>query len=376
MTAREAIVPALAELIAAVRAAVPPVLQTGLRRTRATGEGAKPAGPDATEAVHDYRVALRRLRTVLRALRGPWPKKKLRALGADLKRFADATGPLRDEEVLAETLAELELGAEARARVDAWAQRRLRHQRSLRARAVRDLREDAARAGQGGRAARGTLPDTLARLEKVLADERRARAPLAEVAEAALDKAHAQLGLPWRDRPGDDLLHRGKEVDVSALDAADAEAMHTLRIRFKRLRYTAELFGPLLEPTVTGTGTDAGAHTETDTGAHTAADTGAGAGAGGRTRTTTDPARAGTLAADVPRLAARGVAADAKHAARMQKRLGELHDIDVALQRTGRAWGLDAATRTALAEALRAARQRAAKKALDDLAGWKRRSPK
>ena len=364
MTAREAIVPVLAEMIAAVRAAVPPVLETGRRRARPPAEGTKPEGPDATEAVHDYRVALRRLRTVLRALRGPWPKKKMRALGADLKRFADATGPLRDEEVLAETLADLELDAEARARVDAWAERRLRHQRSLRARVVRELREDAARASEGGRSAKGTLEETLARLEKVLADGRRARAPLAEVAEAALDKAHAQLGLTWRERAGDDLEHRGKEVDVSALDAADAEAMHMLRIRFKRLRYTAELFGPLLERP----GTDAG--TGTGTGTH------AGTDAGTRARAGVDPGRAGTLAADVPRLAARGVAADAKHGARMQKRLGELHDIDVALQRTGRAWGLDAATRTALAEALRAARLRAAKKALDDLAGWKRRSPK
>jgi CHAD domain-containing protein len=203
-------------------------------------------------------------------------------------------------------------------------------------------------------AAKGTLEETLRRLEKVLADERRARDPLVDVAEAALDKAHQQLELPWRERGGDDLEHRGKEVDIAALDAADGEAMHTLRIRFKRLRYTAELFGPLLERT----GTDAGA------GADAGTDAGAGTG------------RDGTLAADAPRLWARGVAADAKHAARMQKRLGELHDIDVALQRTARAWGLDAATRAALAEALRAARQRAATKALEDLAGWKRRSPK
>ena len=82
--------------------------------------------------------------------------------------------------------------------------------------------------------------------------------------------------------------------------ASDAAAMHTLRIRYKRLRYTAELFARLL----------------------------------------------GERAAGL-----------AKGAARMQKRLGELHDLDEALDHASRrARSLTSPTRAAVTGALRRAR--------------------
>src|SRR6185503_20707825 len=46
------------------------------------------------EAVHDFRVALRRLRTLLRPARRVYGKKRLRAVAAELRRFAQATGEI------------------------------------------------------------------------------------------------------------------------------------------------------------------------------------------------------------------------------------------------------------------------------------------
>lgn len=64
------------------------------------------ADPDDTEGLHDFRVALRRLRSVLRSYRdtlsGSVPKK----LARRLRRLAGATNPGRDAEVQLEWLAE------------------------------------------------------------------------------------------------------------------------------------------------------------------------------------------------------------------------------------------------------------------------------
>jgi CHAD domain-containing protein len=87
--------------------------------------------------------------------------------------------------------------------------------------------------------------------------------------------------------------------------------MHALRIRFKRLRYAADLFEPVL-----------GEH----------------------------------------------AALLSRQAARMQKRLGELHDVDEALVRIGRAWGLAPRPRAAVLCALRSTRRTLADRTGRDLA--------
>ena len=56
------------------------------------------------EALHDFRVALRRLRSCLRAYRGPLQDSVPKKLAKRLKRLADATGPGRDAEVQLEWL--------------------------------------------------------------------------------------------------------------------------------------------------------------------------------------------------------------------------------------------------------------------------------
>jgi CHAD domain-containing protein len=252
--------PVLSQLIATVRAAAARV-------------GDHAADP---EAVHDLRVALRRLRTVLRPARRLYGKRRLRAIGAELGGFARAAGALRDDEVLRETLTALELPAGARAEIDAWLTRRARRERAQRRRVASTIMAIEP----------PSLDETLADLERRLGRRPRERAAAA-LAEAALVEAAA-----------------GVEALASA-HPADPAAMHALRIRYKRLRYTAELFAPLV---------------------------------------------------------GEGAIAVAREAARLQKRLGELHDLDEAHARTAQARGLSAATRAAVSLALERSRASAAER--------------
>ncbi|MDR7279286.1 CHAD domain-containing protein [Catenuloplanes atrovinosus] len=57
------------------------------------------------EAVHDMRVAIRRLRSTLRTFRGLWDAERADWLRAELKWLADQLGPVRDGQVMAERLA-------------------------------------------------------------------------------------------------------------------------------------------------------------------------------------------------------------------------------------------------------------------------------
>lgn len=264
--------------------------------------GASAGDESDAEAVHDFRVALRRLRTALQPSRAIYGKKRLRVIGEGLKRFADVTGALRDEEVLRETLLSLELPLEYKAVLSAWVARRAKQERARRMDVVKFLRENAgkkdtaasAKVNGGAEPAAAdepTLEECLARLEKRLgapkSDEK-----AVDLARSALDKARERIR------------------EFGGVTADDAAAMHALRIRFKRLRYTAELFTPVL----------------------------------------------GDEAARI-----------AKEASRLQTKLGDLHDLDEALVRMGRAWGLPAEVRNAVIEALRAARAHMAKKCEKDL---------
>src|SRR4051794_38610615 len=91
--AHEHLGPALHVLVAEARAAS--------LRVEALEPRSEAADP---EAIHDFRVAIRRLRSVLRPVRPVYGRRRMRALAEGLKRVADATGTLRDEEVLRETL--------------------------------------------------------------------------------------------------------------------------------------------------------------------------------------------------------------------------------------------------------------------------------
>ncbi len=224
-------------------------------------------GNTDTEAVHDLRVALRRLRTLLKLARpifGAFHTDAVRQAFADLQ---TSTGDLRDEEALYETLEALELDHPALA---SWRKRRQTRDRRLRGNLV-------------GRLRKGELDEARALLHALL------KLPVRPDRDASLPKfarrmvQKARRGVEARrDTPPDDVV-----------------GLHDLRIAYKKLRYAVEIFAEALPD---------------------------------------------------------DLAAMADPAARFQKRLGDIHDLDVAKIAIARARGLDAATRLTVIAALDEAR--------------------
>lgn len=241
-------------------------------------------GADQAELIHDYRVALRRLRSVLKPVGLAYGKKKARALADELREIANVTGELRDEEVLRETLMDLELEAPTKEALERWMAGRTRREAGLRARVTRQIRAHADE--------RGGIRDVLARTRELLS--RPAKHDLAPVvlAEAAVVATLDAI-----------------EERTQKASPHDVDAMHRLRIGYKRLRYTLEL---------------------------------------------------------VEGLFAFDAAGGAKLAAKQQKLLGKLHDLDEAIVRIGRARGLPHAARERVLAALKKARHKCERKAWNE----------
>lgn len=177
--------------------------------TRAAAYRVVCAHPDP-EAIHDFRVGLRRLRTVSRASRNLYGKRAMRQLEDTCKAFGDATGALRDAEVLADTLAKAELDDGARAGAATW---------------LTDLqgREEIMRQRAVARICGPELEETFSALA-----ERLRRGPKRDLGLFA----YAGEGLA---------MARDGVVDRLPVPRSHPEHLHRLRIRFKRLRYTAEM---------------------------------------------------------------------------------------------------------------------------------------
>jgi CHAD domain-containing protein len=258
---------------------------------------------DDPEAVHDFRVALRRLRSVSRPLRKLYGSKRMRAIGDELKALANTTGLLREEEALRETLVGLSLDKQSKSVLGAWMERRARQERALRGRVARLIERAVAepKRGVGPESPNepGALIDALRRVDKVLVRGGRTALTTDAFIEGALARAR-----------NDVILH-------AAAPAKDSVAMHLLRIRFKRLRYAAELFA--------------------------------------------------RMKASAPPDESIELARVAKRAARLQKRLGELHDLDEAAHRLRRAWGLPEPTRARVIAVINRERGRAERRARSEL---------
>jgi CHAD domain-containing protein len=237
------------------------------------------AAANDEEAVHDLRVAIRRLRTMLKTARPIYGRFHADAVRDAFTTIHRATGALRDEEVLEETLAEVDVAAPA---WSAWRARRTARERALRRAVVRRLKTGELERACALLGAIVTLPVRPSR-DKVLAKFARG------VVERARRRIEAQRDVPTTDSLG----------------------LHELRIAYKELRYCAELF-----------------------------------------------ARA--LPADLAAMAA--------PAARFQKRLGEIHDVDVALTCVRRARGIDALVRAEAATKLEAIRAKKVQKYLAEMA--------
>jgi CHAD domain-containing protein len=237
------------------------------------------------EAIHDLRVAIRRLRTLLKLARPVYGRFHADAVRAAFTAVHRATGALRDEEVLEETLSDVahdEPAAAQQGGLSTWVARRAARERRLRR-------------------------DVNARLRA--GDLTRARALLRALLTLPVH--------PKRDRAATKLARRAierarREVDrLRDVDTTDSVGLHELRIAYKELRYTAELLG-------------------------------------------------GALPADL--------AAMAEPAARFQKRLGEVHDADVAIVTIQRARGLDDATKATVLARLREHRAKKVAKYLAEMA--------
>lgn len=232
------------------------------------------------ELVHDLRVAMRRLRSVLKPVRALYGARACDGAELTLQAWLLTTSDLRDEEVLRETLTKIDLrDPGARDALRAWMHGRARRERGARTRAL-------AAVCSGDAGPLDALERRLVRGPKRVVD---AAAFSADMIDRALQKL---------------------EDRATSADPRDGEAMHRARIGAKKLRYAAALLGG-----------KAGADAEDAT----------------------------------PLLATLG--AIERGASKIQKRLGDLHDLDEAMIRMRRAWGLDAPVRGVLLAAL--ARRRA-----------------
>jgi len=231
------------------------------------------------EALHDMRVAIRRLRTLLRLARPVYGRYRTSAVRTAFTQVQAKTGELRDEEALAETLDGLSIDDPA---FTEWRARRKAREKRLRGAVISRLR-----AGDLTRARR--LLHAL-----LLLPVRPSRdAAVGRFARRTVNRARKKVDA-MRDVP-----------------TSDVEQMHELRILYKELRYAAEIFADVLPF---------------------------------------------------------DLAALAPPAARFQKRLGDIHDIDTALDALSRARGLPPETSARVAGALAELRARKARKYLDDMA--------
>lgn len=203
------------------------------------------------EAVHDMRVSIRRTRTLLKVARPLFGNFHTDAVRRAFVAVQKATGELRDEEALEETLAKIAL---KNAPFTAWRLRRKARERVMRRAVVRMLQSGELTRARKLLHALVTLPVKPARDRDI-----------AKFARKSVEQARKGVE-----------AHRDAKTD-------DAEALHELRIAYKQLRYSIELFSDVLPIDIT--------------------------------------------AAREP-------------AVRFQKKLGEIHDLDVAVLTIARARGL------------------------------------
>lgn len=172
------------------------------------------------EALHDFRVAVRRLRSWLRVEDGlPHPMVPARA-HRRLRRLARATNPGRDDEVLAAWLGTLRSSLPTRHRgALSWLEERVTQHQAV---AEGDLALEIAR--------------DLERVEQLLdARLQRYESPM-DVTRGSLEEPFGAM-LAGRVRAGTATLARRLQ---QIRDGSDAEAVHRARIAGKRVRYHLE----------------------------------------------------------------------------------------------------------------------------------------
>jgi len=174
------------------------------------------------EGVHQFRVGLRRLRSVLRLMRYGLDDQTLRGLDAELRDLARAAGEVRDLDVLATDLVEPLAGVgQFTSGIDEIRRSLTALRKQAREKLLRDLDEHR---HQMLRVRLGLLPQTIDRL-----------AP-----ESALDQPVDQLASRALAKLTKRALKRGEDIAN-----ATVEQRHDLRKALKSARYAAEFFGAL-----------------------------------------------------------------------------------------------------------------------------------
>ena len=182
-------------------------------------EAAASGGADM-DAVHDMRVASRRLRESMRLLAPLYPPAAFSAWYKRVRRVTRALGPVRDSDVFIDAFSRLNRS------LDAGGQRAVAFLVGFRmGQRVRELE---------------LLQRALTGLD--LAESRRSFAKLVRAPKGGADThrplsafAHAAVA---------ERIAAVYALMPSALDEANIESQHALRITFKRLRYAVEVFAP------------------------------------------------------------------------------------------------------------------------------------
>ncbi len=171
------------------------------------------ADPEDTEALHDFRVALRRLRSTEKAFRRPLERYFPKKLRKKIKNLASSTGIARDTEVQLQWLArQEELIKPHEAAGFNWLQQRLQQRLAAE---YETLRQD--------------LPRSLPKIAQELRDRFAGK-------QHAEDELFCTAVAQLLEEAGDELLAHLVQVH----SANDHAQVHAARIAGKRLRYLLE----------------------------------------------------------------------------------------------------------------------------------------
>ena len=200
------------------------VLSQPLEAMRATLPGTL-ADVDA-EFLHDFRVAVRRTRSLQRQLRRVFPPDRLEGFRSEFRRLQQVTGAVRDLDVHLMELADFRAGAPPAlaADLEPLAQVLAGRRRAELRRMVRALRAE--RTGQAIDAWESFLEGLVALSEDNRPDAAR---PIEEVAARRIRRVYGRM------------VKMGGAID----DDSPAEALHELRKKGKELRYLLEFFSSL-----------------------------------------------------------------------------------------------------------------------------------
>jgi CHAD domain-containing protein len=181
------------------------------------------------EFLHDYRVAVRRSRAVLRELKGVFPPEQLARFRVELRWLQQVTGPSRDLDVYVLDFDQLRSGLAEPGRSDL--EPLLRVLRARRSGAHREM----VRALRSERAVelRAQWPAFLRELVTLDPEGRPdAPRPIGALAGERIAKVYKRM------------VKMGRAID----DSSPAESLHELRKQGKELRYLLELFALPLHP--------------------------------------------------------------------------------------------------------------------------------